>query len=588
MNLNFLSKVCAPSIALMNRLRYPAKLALLSSLILLMSGSIITFLLNNLQSQADFSIKERHGVEYIDPLKNLLLDLNKYKDNNPSITNDTIAQDADAVDKQDIKYNKEMKVEGKWSKLKEGLTKINHNPALLDSLISQTSAIIDTVTNQSNLILDPDLDTYYSMDSYCLRFHNISGKIFFLKKEGLKKIAKQPYSQLDLIKTSVLMNEQNEILMANLGVIYGYNPSIKADLDEAYTNAYNSNKAFLNLTEKLIHGNKISPASFAASADKAISASKAGDEQTSKILYNLAGIRVNKYTSQEPIAVAITVISLLVIGYLFLGFYLSLVSSVTEVSNSLFDIAGEVENTANKLTETSQTLAEGNMEQAAAIQETASTLEESSSMVNQNTENTKMAASIAKQAKEAANKGSMEISEMMSSMVELKSSSDQISKIIKVIDEIAFQTNILSLNAAVEAARAGEVGKGFAVVAEEVRSLAQRSAQAAKDTAIIIEGNISLSEKGVSASERTNEALKEINEQVQKVSEIINEVAIATEEQNQGIGQINKAMSQMSVVTQNNATIADNNASAVKGLSCHVHNMKEIVTGLINLINASE
>lgn len=583
MNLNILSKVCAPSIALMNRLKYPLKISLLIGLILLMSGGILTALLNNLQSQADFSIQENYGTEYLNPVKNLLLDLQRYRDTGSNETFANIQKDIAAVDAVDAKYNKKLSIESRWSDLKDAIAKKS-----TDSAITQTFGLNDWVTNKSNLMLDPDIDTYYLMDTFCVRSSNIIEKIYNLKTIATQKFEKKPFSQYDLVKLVTLLDELNETTKSNMAMITNYNTSTKADLDDVFNAAYKSNKAFINLTNNLIAGISVPPADYYKTAQQAIKDTKTADEQYSNVMYKLINIRVHKYTDQEPVVIITVIISLLIIGYLFAGFYLSLVESVTEVSNNLFDIAGDVEKTANKLTETSETLAESNMEQAAAIQETASTLEESSSMVNQNTENTKMAASIAKQAKEAANKGSMEISEMMSSMIELKSSSDQISKIIKVIDEIAFQTNILSLNAAVEAARAGEVGKGFAVVAEEVRSLAQRSAQAAKDTAIIIEGNISLSERGVSASERTNEALKEINEQVQKVSEIINEVAIATEEQNQGIGQINKAMSQMSIVTQNNATIADNNASSVKGLSDHVRSMKEIVTGLINLINATE
>lgn len=585
MNLNGLSKVCAPSIALMNKLKYPVKLALLSFLVIGMCASIIGFLINNLQTQANFSIKENQGIEYINPIKNLLLNLNKYKENDPSVTEDTLQQDAAEIDKIDAKYNKTMQVGDKWATIKDGLSKISHNPAQNSDLISQTSGLMDYITNQSNLILDPDLDTYYLMDSYCLRYSNISGKIFALKNEGLKKINGKPYSQLELIRISVLLEEQNEILKSNLAVIYGFNPSTKADLDDVSNLSYETNKSFLNLTNQLINGAKVSPVAFSAKANEAIKNNKTADEQYSKILYKLAEKRIKKYESQEPVSVLITLFALLIIGYLFAGFYLSLVNSVTEISNELFASAEEVETEATELSEASQRLAEGNMEQAAAIQETASTLEESASMVNQNTENTRMAASLAKLARSASDKGSMEITEMLNSMNELKNSSNEIAKIIKVIDEIAFQTNILSLNAAVEAARAGEVGKGFAVVAEEVRTLAQRSAQAAKDTEIIIEGNIILSEKGVVASQRTSEALKEINTQVIKVSEIIDEVAIATEEQNQGIHQINKAMSQMSIVTQNNATIADDNVSAVNGLSEQTQNIKSVISGLIALIN---
>lgn len=583
MDLNILSKICAPSIALMNKLKYPVKIGLLSALVITICASIIGLLLTNLQSQATFSVQENYGVEYINPVKKLLLDLQKYREaKSGTIANDiqNDIQDVDAVDK---KYNKALSIENKWSDIKTTISKDNAVDA-----VSQTFSLIDWVTNKSNLMLDPDIDTYYLMDSFCVRFSNTIEKIYNLKVEGGNKLQSKPYNQYDLIKLVTLLDELNELIKSNTAMITNYNPSTKAELDEVFNASYKANKTFIDLTNNMINGAKIPYALYSAKANEAIVNNKKADEQYSKVMYKLINIRVHKYADQELPTVVITILSLLITGYLFAGFYLSLVSSVTGVSATLFSVAQEVETTSRTISDASQTLAEGNMEQAAAIQETASTLEESSSMVNQNTENTKMAATLAKQAKIATEKGSQEISSMMASMEELKNSSDQIAKIIKVIDEIAFQTNILSLNAAVEAARAGDVGKGFAVVAEEVRNLAQRSAEAARDTAAIIEGNISLSEKGVSASHKTNEALQEINEQVQKVSEIIDEVAIATEEQNQGIGQINKAMSQMSIVTQNNATIADNNASATTSLSEEVHRMKSVVSGLIELINATD
>lgn len=586
MSLDFLSKICAPSVALMNRLKYPVKIGILASLVLIMSASIIGFLLNNLESQANFSIKERRGVEYIKPLKILLHDLRELKDGNKSITKDMIDKEVADVDAQDSKYNKEMKVEDTWAKLKADLIELK--PAQLDDLITRTSASIDNVTNQSNLILDPDLDTYYSMDSYCLRFANIMGKIFDLKQNGINKLQGKPFNQLNLIKTSVLLDEQNEIVKANLAVIYGFNASTKADYDEVTNGSYEATKDFLVLNEKVIAGAKISPATYAASADKAIEANKVADLKYGDTLYRLAGIRVDKYKSQEPISVLITVVSLLILGYLAIGFYLSLVESVTKVSEGLAEIADEVNINTKKLSEDSENLAADNSEQAASIQETAATLEEMTSMVAQNTSNTKQATGLALKAKEAADEGSNDMIALIESMNELKTSSNEIAKIIKVIDEIAFQTNILSLNAAVEAARAGEAGKGFAVVAEEVRNLAQRSAKAAKDTSIIIESNIDLSEKSVSITQKTGEALEEINLQVEKVNEIIKEVAVATEEQAQGISQINVAVNQMSMVTQNNVTVTTNNAHVVRDLSDDVIKMKNTINELLSIINSKD
>lgn len=249
--------------------------------------------------------------------------------------------------------------------------------------------------------------------------------------------------------------------------------------------------------------------------------------------------------------------------------------------------SSEVSAASGQVEAASQQLAEGTTEQAASIQETSSTLEETSSMVQQNNENTRQAATMAKSAKEYAQKSNSEMSTMMVSMDDLKQSSNEIAKIIKVIDEIAFQTNILSLNAAVEAARAGDAGKGFAVVAEEVRNLAQRSAQAAKDTASIIAKNISLSEGSVIIAKNVNESLSQIDIEARKVSELLEEISTATDEQARGINEINKAIQQMEQVMQSNASTADESASASRELSSQADNVNEIVKSLIDLVEGT-
>ena len=262
--------------------------------------------------------------------------------------------------------------------------------------------------------------------------------------------------------------------------------------------------------------------------------------------------------------------------------------SIKGVLRELSETSTNLNSLSKELTTTGHKLAEGTTEQAASIQETSSTLEESSSMVHQTTQNTKEADLLAKEAKDFADKGDIEMKVMLESMEELKRSSSEISKIIKVIDEIAFQTNILSLNAAVEAARAGDAGKGFAVVAEEVRNLAQRSAQAAKDTAVIIESNINLSEKCLLVSGQVSGSLVEIKEETHKVSELLDEISTASQEQEIGIGQINQAISQMEQILHANASTAQESATSAEQLNIYSDKIKAIMDELHHLINGAQ
>ncbi|MDB6053361.1 MAG: methyl-accepting chemotaxis protein, partial [Verrucomicrobiales bacterium] len=258
---------------------------------------------------------------------------------------------------------------------------------------------------------------------------------------------------------------------------------------------------------------------------------------------------------------------------------------LTSVSSALDEGSVQIASSAHQVSSASQTLAEGASEQAASLEETSSALEEMASMTSRNSENAQKATDLTRQTRAAADKGATEMQTMCAAMDAIKASSNDIAKIIKTIDEIAFQTNILALNAAIEAARAGEAGMGFAVVADEVRNLAQRSAQAAKETASKIEGSITKTGQGVEISSRVTEALNDIVTRVRQVDELVSEVASASREQTQGIVQINMAVSQMDKVTQNNAANAEESASAAEELNAQAATMKESVAQLLQLVD---
>ena len=242
--------------------------------------------------------------------------------------------------------------------------------------------------------------------------------------------------------------------------------------------------------------------------------------------------------------------------------------------------AEQVTSAANQVAQASQQMAQGASEQASSLEETSSSLEEMSSMTRQNAENSKQADSMAREARISAGKGVEAMDKMSGAIVRIKESADSTAKIIKTIDEIAFQTNLLALNAAVEAARAGEAGKGFAVVAEEVRNLAQRSAEAAKTTSALIEGSQINADDGVKVTGEVGTLLGQIAEGVDKVTSLVSEVAAASDEQAQGIDQINTAVGEMDRVTQASASNSEESASASEELSAQARELQDMVVQL--------
>ena len=262
-------------------------------------------------------------------------------------------------------------------------------------------------------------------------------------------------------------------------------------------------------------------------------------------------------------------------------------SGLFEIASQLGKVSQVTADSAGQISASSQQLADGSSKQAAAIEQTSSSLEEMSSVTKRNAESAQKANQFAKRAREAADQGAGQMHSMNSAMEAIKNSSDDIAKIIRTIDEIAFQTNILALNAAVEAARAGEAGMGFAVVADEVRNLAQRSAQAAKETAAKIEVAITRSGQGVEISVKVAAVLNDILAQIRQVDDLVAEVANASREQTQGITQINTAVGEMDSVTQSNAASAEEAASAARELNAQAKAMKQSVAELLTLVGSN-
>jgi methyl-accepting chemotaxis protein len=309
-------------------------------------------------------------------------------------------------------------------------------------------------------------------------------------------------------------------------------------------------------------------------------------EKQRKVVNAVHSAGVEKVATARWIALSFVTIALAAVGLIAMVVR-KITAQLRTITSNLSDGAGQIATGSGQVSSSSQRLAQGASEQAGSLQETSASAEEITSMTRQNAANTGQVAQLMTTVDHRVMEGNSTLELMIASMKQINGSSAKISKIIKVIDEIAFQTNILALNAAVEAARAGEAGMGFAVVADEVRNLAQRSAQAAKDTAVLIEESIATSNEGSKQLQKVADVVGSITEAATKVKVLVDEVNIGSQEQAKGIEEIARSLTEMDRVTQSTAAAAEESAAASEQMSAQAQSLSEIVNQLRTMAGSS-
>jgi methyl-accepting chemotaxis protein len=449
----------------------------------------------------------------------------------------------------------------------------------------------------SNLILDSDLDSYYLMDiTLCAlpqtqqrlgdNVAQISGWLRGTPTTANRMQAAVLAAMLQADDVDRITGDAQTSLSEDKN-FYGASASLQANLPGAVEKYTQANAAFIALLNRVAAGENVSAAELETTGWLARSESFRLWDTAVNELDELLRVRVASFRRLQWMNLGIVALTLMLASVVIWWNVRTLAEKFDGLINSLTENSNMFVSAASQISESSRGLAEGSSEQAASIEQTSASLEELAAMTKRNSENTEKANALSKETCTAADRGVQDMKAMSAAMSAIKISSDEIAKIIRTIDEIAFQTNILALNAAVEAARAGEAGMGFAVVADEVRTLAQRSAAAAKETAAKIDSALANTEQGVALTGQVASALDSIAAKARQLDDLATEVATASREQSQGISSISTAAGQMDKVTQGNAATAEECSAAAMELNSQAQAMKRVVNDLIGVVNGA-
>ena len=490
-------------------------------------------------------------------------------------------------------------VRQEWEELKGGWE--NLAPAIVEQrhahLVADIRTMLTHAGDTSNLILDPDLDSYYLMDITLVSLPQTQDRLATIAAYGAQAFGKPALSATDRTQLAVYaallrdadfdrIQSDAQTALSEDHNFNGISETLQARLPAAIQEYSASTGALLALLEQSVGPEQKSPPreAFLATANQARAASfklwQTGADELDALLEK----RVAHYQYERARSRLLTGLALVFCAVLVSLITASITRPLRRISGLLRSEAQGIRLAAGQISDSGKILADRASDQAAALEESSASLEELTSTVRRNAEGSHRAKGLSTEARAAADSAASDMRQMLQTMESIRLSSGEVTKIVKVIDEIAFQTNILALNAAVEAARAGEAGAGFAVVADEVRNLAQRSAQAARETSEKIESAVTNSQQGVQVCGKVAGSLEQIIAKARNVDDLLGEIATASKEQAQGIQQVNLAVTQMDQVTQANAATAEESARASEQLNAQAEAQKQVVADLQELV----
>ena len=518
---------------------------------------------------------------------------------------------------------------GRWTLLAGKITQRTVSGA--DSFAEHTALIVqmlkigERIVDHYGLSLDPETDSYYLVDTALVQSPNLIEALARLRGKGASILTAKNASMDDRVMLMALVEKANERyagIRNSLEKSIAANPSVQDKLAAPMRNTLALGDEVLRLaTEQVVKPEQFTyaaPEYFAKLTD-AITAQVQFYEAAADMLEDILAARKATLAYTEYALVGVVLLISLLAALLSYGIIRSisvplhqavavakqvasgdltaqidvrynnetgeLLQALKDMNKGLINIVTEVRGGTQTIASASGQIAAGNLDlssrteqQAGSLEETASSMEEITSTVKQNAENARQANQLALCASDVASKGGEMVSSVVETMSSINASSKRIVDIIGVIDSLAFQTNILALNAAVEAARAGEQGRGFAVVASEVRTLAQRSAAAAKEIKELINDSVGKVDAGTRLVDQTGTTMEEIVASIKRVSDIIAEITVASDEQRAGIMQVNDAVAQMDQVTQQNASLVEEAAAAAEALQEQAQNLAEVVS----------